>query len=430
VADQENAVSHAPRYTARVITTLAEFESLAPEWDALLEESDQLVFFLRWDWNWLWWRYFAPASAQLQIVCCRDEAGRLAGVAPFYRRDHHIWSFPLTRELVMLGTGIDLKTSEYLDVFIRRNEEQPVAQCIAAALRELPEWDRLWMLRVPINSGVMPHLIQELDQTATASVCDQAPYVDTSRGWGNYKRTLGRSMRRNSEYYSRRLFKHYDCEFRLVESPEELDSAVTDLVRLHQSRWHAVGELGAFSRPEVQSFIRDTMRLSLAAGRLRLWTLRIGGRVEAALVGFLDNGVLHYFQKGFNPAFAKDDLGTAILALSIRACCEDDGIAAFDFMGGGAPYKTLWARQERLTMLYEVSRPNVRVYGYRLHQRARDAAGNAYRAWAPASFQQARREWLRRRRLRNSLKGAWQFILAAWVNDIPLLLESLVYGAV
>ena len=122
MTDPQVAAPPGRPYTTEIVTDAAAFERLAPEWDELLEDSDQQVFFLRWHWNWLWWQYFAPEGGELHVLCCRDGNGRLAGVAPFYKRQHRFLSVPIARELVMLGTGIELKTSEYLDVFARRSE--------------------------------------------------------------------------------------------------------------------------------------------------------------------------------------------------------------------------------------------------------------------------------------------------------------------
>ncbi len=167
------------------------------------------------------------------------------------------------------------------------------------------------------------------------------------------------------------------------------------------------------------------MRQSFKDGRLRLWTLRVGHNVEAALVGFLDNGVLHYFQKGFNPAFAKDDLGTVILSLCIRACCDDEEITAFDFMGGGAPYKAMWARRERVTVLHEVSRSNLRVLGHDLQQRGRAMAAGAYRLLAPRPLQRLRRDWLRRRRLTQPFDRVQQFLVTTAASEAIQLMGTL-----
>ena len=151
----------------------------------------------------------------------------------------------------------------------------------------------------------------------------------------------------------------------------------------------------------------------LVDGRLRFWTLKINGTIEAALVGFLDNGVVHYFQKGFNPKYAKDDLGTAMLALAVRAFFEDDQVSAFDFMGGGAPYKDLWARSSRQTMSCEVHRVNTRTRLFATRDRLVLAVKAACRALTPRRLRFARREWLRNSRVRRSLRSTAQVLVIA-----------------
>jgi CelD/BcsL family acetyltransferase involved in cellulose biosynthesis len=388
-----------PGVTAAVLTDPAEFAALRSEWDATLEDSNQRVFFLRWQWNWSWWTHFAPSDARLHIICVRSHAGGLLGVAPFFCRQHRLWGAPTARELFFIGTGVGVKTSEYLDVFARRGAERAFIQAAAACLASRPQWDRLSLIGMPAEASLGAELVSALSLRATSEVCDEARYIDTSVSWLEYKRSLGRSMRRNVEYYSRRLFKNYTCEFHRVTSAAELDGAMTDLVRLHQARWRAIGEPGTLGLPGVESFLRETVRDSFAADRVRLWSLTVNGTVEAVLLGFCDNGVLHYFQKGFNPGYIADDLGTAMLGLCVKDCFDDEQIEAFDFMGGVAPYKAMWARQRRLMERREATRLNGRAACHLAIAQARELAARAYRTVTPQAVQRARRERLRRRRL-------------------------------
>ena len=396
-----------------IIRDPKEFERLEVEWDTLLDDSAQGGFFLRWHWNWLWWQHFAPSRSDLHIVRCTDGNGRLAGIAPLYRRQRQIFGVPYARELAMLGTGIELKTGEYLDIFARRGAECAVSQAIGGCLDAEGAWDRLWLHGVPEGSGVVEDLLRRLPGHVSSTVCDSAPFIDTSASWDDYRHSLGRSMRRNVDYYARRLFKRYECEFRLVESEKELEPAIDHLVRLHQMRWRSADEPGVFSSAAVESFLRLAMRRSYSEGRLRLWTLSVNGAVEAALVGFLDNGILHYFQKGFNPSYTKDDLGTAMLSLCIRASFDDPRIDSFDFMSGGAAYKRLWARHERVTVLHEASRPNLRARAYATVRQVREATAATFRAVTPTRLRGLRRDWLRRRRVRRSLGLRSLFVTAS-----------------
>jgi CelD/BcsL family acetyltransferase involved in cellulose biosynthesis len=248
---------------------------------------------------------------------------------------------------------------------------------------------------------MLPHLAAELGASAQIEVCDRAPYIDTSTDWNTFKSTLGRSMRRNVEYYGRRLFRTYEgCRFERVTSADELEPSMNALADLHQARWRAKGQPGAFS-PPFRAFLQEAMRDAFCSSRLALWTLKIQGRIEAALVGFIDNGVLHYFQKGFNPAFAKDDLGTAMLSLCLRDCFEDPQIRIFDFMGGGASYKDIWARQSHENVVLEMRRPTFGTALFNARAGAQDAARAAWRGIVPRSLRTFRTEWLRGRRFRH-----------------------------
>jgi CelD/BcsL family acetyltransferase involved in cellulose biosynthesis len=376
-----------------------DFDRLADEWDALLEHSAQRVFFLRHAWTRSWWRNFAPKGSELQIVCCRDGSGRLLGIAPLYRRRHRIVGVPYLRELALIGTGIEFKSSEYLDVIAHRGHERAVAEAIAGSLQRRQDWDRIWLHELPAESRMLPHLAKALQCLKARAAGEVAPYIDTSVSWDDYRRSLGRSMRRNVEYYARRLFKLRACEFRRVDTRPEALATITVLARLHQARWRAAGCPGSFSNPASSALLEDAVREEFDSGRVRLWTLSIDGEVEGALIGFLDNHVLHYFQKGFNPAFTKEDIGTALLSLCIRDCFDDPQIHAFDFMRGGAPYKRLWAREERTSETFVFEQRNLRTRLHAARLATREALTRAYRVLAPVWLRAARRDLLKRMQL-------------------------------
>lgn len=413
--------------STEVIVNAEAFGCLENEWDRLLDESNQQVYFMRWRWTHLWWQHLAPADGQLRIIICRDENGVLAGVAPFYLRHHNIFGLVPVRELVFLGTGVELKTSEYLDISARRGQERAVARAMAAALKQRDDWDRIWCCWVPSDSSTLQEFMSALAERSTSRTFDQAPYIDTADGWAHYKNGLGRSMRRNVEYYARRLFKRYPCEFNRVDSEHEIDAALDALVQLNVTRWQSQGEIGSLGNPVFEKFLRQAAHHSLVEGRLRLWTLRINGSIEAVLVGFLDNGILHFFQKGHNPGFSKDDIGTAMVALCVRDCCDDQGIRAFDFMGGGAPYKTMWARSSRETTLGEVSRRNGRTLAFDLERRVTGAATAVYRALVPMSLRAVRRDWLKARLVREHMRRTARLILKI-ISPFPVAEEFLADG--
>lgn len=376
------------------------FEALEPQWDRLLESSSQRVYFLRFNWIRSWWRNLAPPDARLHILCCRDRRGELVGIAPLYWRRQRMFGIPFARELSFLGTGVEIKTSEYVDMITQRGAEAVVADSVAEFLLSRDDWDRLSMDKIPSGSPFPELLSARLGASATLEQCDRAPFIDTSIPWSEYRKSLGRSMRRNVEYYARRLFKTHRCEFRRAATRAEAVEALDALVRLHQMRWEAAGHHGSFRTNQLRNQLFDALQSEFDSDHVRLWSLRIDGTIEAALVGLLDNGVLHYFQKGFNPALNRHDLGTSVLSLCLRDCFEDPAIRVFDFMGGGAGYKELWAREHSTTRTLLISRPNVRTRLLAARAKLRESSAALYRRVAPEALRSARRDFIFRARAR------------------------------
>lgn len=373
------------------LTDINDFDALQQEWDQLLADSDQQVYFLRWSWNRRWWSAYAPPGGRLQLMLCYDEHRRLIGLAPLYSRRRSVAGVPMLKELFFLGTGMGILTSEYVDVIARTGYESEVAKAVAQRLKQCRDWDRLYLWGIPQDSKTLPHFQNELGLKSKVIVCDQAPYLDVDQSWESLKQEMGSNLRTNIDRYGRRLSKLYDCRFRSAETPEELETGLDEFIRLHTERWRSKGEGGSFALKGFEEFLREAARRSFREGRLKLWTLTLDGTYAAALLAFVDFGVAHYFQGGFDPAFGKHHLGTVMLSYCIQDCIQSKEISTFDFMGGGSAYKQAWTKTTREAVELEAFRPTISSALYRV---AKTSKLNAAEATRPL-----------RRRLK-SLKGA------------------------
>lgn len=366
-----------------LLDTDVALDGLQFEWDELLRDSSQANFFLRWHWNRTWWKTYAPSRSRLFLVVCRDERNRLVGLAPFYLGTRRYLGLLAIREVKFLGTGINLKTSEFLDVISRHGYEAVVGEAVAAFLRRTPGWDRLWLWHIPTASTVFRHLRVGLGARARATACDRAPFLEIHEGWDATRAGFGQNLRTNIDRLIRQAFRGTDCRFTYVVTMQELDAAMDDLVRLHRARWQVTGQQGSFAIPHFEAFLREVARHSLAAARLRLWRLTLSGQCVASLLAFVDFGTAHYFQSGFDPA-SPYKLGRILIGLSIRDCVQSADIRTFDFMGGGAPYKGSWAKNGRDTSELELLRPTAgaALYGMARKVKAwrRNHMGRSFRS--------------------------------------------------
>jgi CelD/BcsL family acetyltransferase involved in cellulose biosynthesis len=301
------------------------------------------------------------------------------GLAPLYLSEQvHHGVVPL-RQITFVGTGTELKTSEYLDIIAARGHERPVAEAIAAVIRARTDWDRLWLWCVPSKSATLPLLGGALGPAARITHLEEARVVNTSTDW----ETTRAGFSQNIDRVIRHVFKVPGMQFSLVEHATDLEPALDDLVRLHQARWTSRGEPGSFVLPRFDEFLRETARQAFAEGRLRLWRLRANGVAVAALIGFHDGGTTHYLQSGIDPspAYRAYSLGRAIIGLAIRHSVGEPGTRAFDFMGGLAPYKRSWTPHVIETSELEMFRPTLRAGLFKVARGSRRALSRARRAY-------------------------------------------------
>ena len=119
------------------------------------------------------------------------------------------------------------------------------------------------------------------------------------------------------------------------------------LLRLHRARWARRGEPGGvLASPQVQDFHREAAPALLAAGLLRMYALRIDGRIVGSYYGFLHRARAYAYLMGFNPAYAFESPGTTILAHAIAEAMRE-GARNFDMLRGHEPYKYAWGAVDR-----------------------------------------------------------------------------------
>jgi CelD/BcsL family acetyltransferase involved in cellulose biosynthesis len=202
----------------------------------------------------------------------------------------------------------------------------------------------------------------------------------TDEGWETIKRGWSGQISHNLERQVKKLHKDYAVEFHRVKAQVELEAVLDEFIRLHQMRWTTKGERGSFAYPRFEEFLRTAIRQALLEDRLGFWTLKLNGQCTATLVAFIDNGVAHYFQGGFDVNYAKYSLGSVMIAQCIQACVADPAIREFDFMGGGAAYKDSWTKNTRAAYELELFRPGWRAALYQNGLKTRRVLGRVRRA--------------------------------------------------
>ncbi len=299
---------------------------LEPEWWDLFGRVPAASPFSSPAWLLPWWRSFVPGV--LHTVALRRD-GRLVGLAPLY-----VEAGP-PRRLLPLGIGI----SDYLDVLIDPAHAAEVSAALVEALMASRHcWD-LWSAEeAPPGAAVLalPTPAGCISRAVPQSAC---PVLVLPRPPNTWSDAVSPRQRRKWRMARHRLARRSSA----IESATAatLGADLADLFRLHGARWQGRAETGVLADPLVRRFHAMAAPALLAAGMLRLTSLRIEGTVAGIHYGMARGAHAYAYLGGFDPTFAFESPGTQLMAAAIEAAAAE-GARAVHLLRGQEPYKYAW----------------------------------------------------------------------------------------
>lgn len=322
------------------------------EWDALLDASDAGPF-NAWEWLYPWCRRIATDRRPL-VLTAKDRTGALVGLLPLSVEYRSVAGIPVRRLSFLGETHVG---SDYLDVVARRGREKEVAQTFARMLYALrDEWDVLDLTDLREGSPTVD-VLREVFPGGDVRVAERyvCPY-DTLDPKEPFDAFLKRTGRRDNFLRRRKwLEKQEGYRIERTEAPGELAGPLTDFFRLHSARWAADGGSQGIKGSGVEAFHRDATQFLAERGRLRMYTMKVGGRAVASVYGIMHRNTFVYFQSGYDPEWRNRSVGLVLVGETFRDAMAS-GCTEYDFLRGTETYKSDWVTKQRHTV-------SVRVHG-------------------------------------------------------------------
>lgn len=322
----------------------ADLHALKAEWEALQSNSANRCLYNSWEWANLVWKHLCKGD-QLWLLTGRDGSGALVGVTALLWHTYAPIRGTQWRQLSFLAAQVEC---DHLDFVCAHGYESAVAHAFAARLfAERHHWDRLCLASVPEGSPTLAAFQPYLDPQQAQPTPEICPYISLPSDWETFlNTTLGQRKRKNYRHDQRRYAKTFGAEwsYRRVNSAAELSVAFEELVRLHQAKWEALGEQGAFGTPQLRAFHRAVAERFLELGWLRLYRLIIKGETAAIDYGFAYQGRYYTFAGGWDARFAEHSPGDMLTGIIIQEAIAE-GLREFDFHRGDQPYKYQWGAQ-------------------------------------------------------------------------------------
>ena len=260
--------------------------SLWSDWDRLASEASRP--FATPSWCLSWWLHAAPLDTELS-VCVVEEGGEIVGLAPFCigRRA----GVRIVRPLAY-GAGVRIEP------LCHPGREREVGHRIATALAGAREATIVELPGLPVQSPWPGILAEGMGGAVSTSRTMLSPFVKLAdRSFEDWLASRGRHFRKRMAAGKRRL-EDAGGVFRL-SGPAEVEADLRAFARLHYKRWSDRGGSRRLSSSLERTVLASTRQL-LPQGRLRVWSLEIGGQIVASEVFLAAGGHVSAWLGGFD----------------------------------------------------------------------------------------------------------------------------------
>lgn len=314
-----------------IYTDSSGFDTLAAEWDDLLERSINPPFFMRYDYQSVWWHYLG--NDDLLLIAVRNDDGQLVGLAPLYAKTNQQGQ----RELSFVGC---VDVSDYLDLLVDKDYVDAVYDALLTCLADdAIAWDKLYLCSLPHNSITHTQFAQAARQQgwqAEVNEQDVCPVITLAGTWDDYLAGVKKKQRHEIRRKMRKIETEASTHWYVIDSEDGLAEAIEDFIELHQK---STADKEDFWSDELIAFFKALAVKLTQKGWFRLYFIEVNGVKAAAMLAFDYNNEFLLYNSGYDPEqFAHLSPGVVLTSYTIQDAINL-GRHRYDFLRGDEVYK-------------------------------------------------------------------------------------------
>ncbi len=328
------------------IETLAAFDAIRPEWDALRRADPYATVFLTSGWL----RALLSMSPAPWSILTLRSGGALVAALPVSVRGAPHARLPLAHELTFASAPF----ADYQGMLCLPDHESAAIEAFAELLGAL-RWQRADF--PDVRDPRIGKLVRRLGEAgASLRELPDAPCcaITLPSEWSAFLATLSKPTRRATLRPAKQMAEELTCPRTTFAGDADLEPHLEAVLHLNALRWG-----GNAARYEKY---RRLLRGAHDAGCLRIAVVWDDRRPIAAGAAFVDRerGTYGSYLVGYDPAYARFSPGKALLASGIEDAIAG-GYREFDFMRGGEGYKSSYATHEAVNAHYTLRRRGARA---------------------------------------------------------------------
>ncbi|MCZ7544920.1 MAG: GNAT family N-acetyltransferase [Anaerolineae bacterium] len=334
----------------QVFTDASLFDTLEPEWNALLDNSRANHIFLTWEWQRTWWSCFQPGD--LYVITFRENGGDLIGIASCFIHDLPRFG----RTLRLVGC---VEVTDYLEVIAAKDREPEVLEALADHLLNGASglWDHIDFCNIRDGSptlAYLPDILRARGLDVQVKFEDVCPVIPLPETWEAYLDMLDGKQRREVRRKMRRA-EGQGVTWRIVGPEDDLDAAMTTFLDLMAAS--APDKARFLDIPGNRDFFRSLAHVLMDSGWLQLIFLDVGGTAVAAYLNFDYNNRIQVYNSGLDPSkYLNLSPGWVLLGHAIKHAIEQ-GRDEFDFLQGDEEYKHRMGGQDTSVWMLMADKP-------------------------------------------------------------------------
>jgi CelD/BcsL family acetyltransferase involved in cellulose biosynthesis len=166
----------------------------------------------------------------------------------------------------------------------------------------------------------------------------RSPLVETHGDEGTYLKGLDGSFRRHLARRRRKLEREHATSWRVGADPQDLEAELTAVLELEAAGWKGRDRGAVLCSPAMTDFYRALSRAFHAAGRLRIDTIAVDGRLAAAQICLLDFDRLWMLRTAYDESLRSYGPGLLLSFAAVKWCFAT-GLEAFELLGDEQKWK-------------------------------------------------------------------------------------------
>jgi len=314
---------------------LHDFETIKNEWNHILKRSSADHLFLSWEWQFNWWKTFAPdLGLELYLLGAFSKDGHLIGLAPFYKSSITIANLLKIKRLQFIGNcynGQPTVRTEYLDLIIDNKSKHIITAAFFEYINNDNDWDEFVIQDLDVDSFTHAFIVENtpLSNTYCRTIKYLSSYqVNTKQSFDSYIQKLGKNTRKHLYKRRNHLNKFGNVTLKHANK-NNLDEFFQTLNKLHYMRWGK----NVFTGNRLK-FHENLSKLFIEKDQVKFNILSLNDNPLAARINYRVNNREYAIQSGINDKFDKKlSLGILLTGYMIENAISD-GLYVYDFLAG------------------------------------------------------------------------------------------------